>query len=336
MSDAVDARQELDLRLGAAFTRLQTIMLQRKFGWISSAKLLISYGPCQIPTLGFIVQRYLDRINFVPEEFWAISVKITKGSLHADFRWNRKRLFDLLSCLILYEICLESPEARIIRSDRKPIKKYKPGPLNTVSLQKLASKKLRMTSEKVMQLAERLYQNGFLSYPRTETEIYHPTTEFRSLIKEQTNSHQWGNYASGLLGPDAFSPPRNGSKNDNSHPPIHPTKFAASLQPDEKRLYELIVRHFLAQCSQDAEGFETIVEIDIAGELFHCKGLAVSQKNWLEVYPYDKWVDKSLPTFELNEKITPDEILMLDSKTEAPELLTEAELIGLMDKHGIG
>ena len=73
----------------------------------------------------------------------------------------------------------------------------KPTPLNTVELQKMASNKLKMGSERVMQVAEELYQRGFLSYPRTETEVYQPGTELRQFVSEQTASAQWGAYAQG-------------------------------------------------------------------------------------------------------------------------------------------
>ncbi len=60
--------------------------------------------------------------------------------------------------------------------------------------------------------------------------------------------------------------PRKGKKSDQAHPPIHPTKAGANLQGDEARVYELIVRHFLACVSDDAVGKETTVDIDINGE----------------------------------------------------------------------
>lgn len=63
-------------------------------------------------------------------------------------------------------------------------------------------------------------------------------------------------------------------------------------QGDEQRLYELIVRHFLACCSQDAQGQETTVEIDIAQERFVAQGLMILARNYLDVYPYDRWSDK--------------------------------------------
>lgn len=64
------------------------------------------------------------------------------------------------------------------------------------------------------------------------------------------------------------------------------------LQGDDRRLYEFIVRHFLACCSQDAQGQETTVEIDIAQERFVAHGLIILARNYLDVYPYDHWSDK--------------------------------------------
>lgn len=63
-------------------------------------------------------------------------------------------------------------------------------------------------------------------------------------------------------GPNPFQ----GNKSDQAHPPIHPLKYAPGLQGNEKRIYEFVVRHFLACLSKHAEGLETIVDIDIAEE----------------------------------------------------------------------
>lgn len=192
-----------------------------------------------------------------------------------------------------------------------------------------------MSSDLVMKLAEKIYQAGYISYPRTETDTFPPGTDFQSLIAMHTQHPSWGEYAQ-MLQDGGFVPPKKGNHNDNSHPPIHPTKFTTSLTGKEKELYEFIVRHFLACCSQDAIGKQTIVTIDIAGEIFTCKGLVIEELNWLKVYPYEKWSDKSLPNFQLDETFIPTSLLMTNSFTTPPSLLTEADLIALMDQNGIG
>ena len=70
----------------------------------------------------------------------------------------------------------------------------------------------------------------------------------------------------------AFEVPRNGKKNDKAHPPIHPTSHVNNLAGDDKRVYDLVVRRFLACCSKNAQGTETKVEIEIAGESFSATG----------------------------------------------------------------
>lgn len=74
LSDAVDVRTELDLRTGAAITRFQTMRLQRLFPEKIADK-LISYGSCQIPTLGFVAERYKEIEAFVSEPFWKLKGK---------------------------------------------------------------------------------------------------------------------------------------------------------------------------------------------------------------------------------------------------------------------
>lgn len=67
-ANAVDARQEIDLRIGVAYTRFQTMRLKNKFSGLSES--VISYGPCQFPTLGFVVDRFWRIQKFKPEDFW--------------------------------------------------------------------------------------------------------------------------------------------------------------------------------------------------------------------------------------------------------------------------
>jgi len=125
MRDAVDARMEVDLRLGAAFTRFQTLRYQKRYEEV--AHTLLSYGPCQFPTLGFIVDRYNKVEAFESDDFWGLALThdvldphggVRAGGGHAGgaggaecqmavpFSWSRHRVFDRLGCLLLLERCL--------------------------------------------------------------------------------------------------------------------------------------------------------------------------------------------------------------------------------------
>lgn len=196
-----------------------------------------------------------------------------------------------------------------------------------------------MSSHEAMHHAEKLYQAGLISYPRTETDQFPDGFDFHALIQQQYFSNDWGDYARSLLERDGFQRPKAGKNNDQSHPPIHPTKYASpnDLNPMEQRLYEFVVRHFLACCSKDGKGMETIVHFENrpSGETFHTSGLIITEYNFLDVYPYLKWSDVDLPLFVEGETL-PASVDISQGATSPPPLLTEADLIKLMDQHGIG
>ena len=344
-SAAIDARQELDLRIGSVYTRLQTLELQKK---VNLDTRVVSYGPCQFPTLRFVVERFWEVEAFVPEPFWGITARYRDKATgeEASFSWNRGRLFDRLACTVLYEQCVRAPTARVVTLSAKEKRKYRPFPLTTVVMQKLAAKKLHISAENTMKIAEHLYQSGYISYPRTETDQFPQDFDYNATIALQANDPRWGGYARNLVAPasTAFEHPKAGSHSDNAHPPIYPCKplggsgggGSAGLAGNDLKLYEFVTRHFLACCSKDAVGDETHVEIEIAGERFHTNGLAIRARNYLDVYPYDKWSSKSVPLFREGDTFVPAEILMTEGTTTPPSLLSEHELISLMDKNGIG
>ncbi|BFZ03791.1 hypothetical protein BsWGS_06828 [Bradybaena similaris] len=330
---AVDVRQELDLRIGASFTRFQTVRLQKIFPE-ALAEQLVSYGSCQFPTLGFVVERYKQVQQFIPEPFWKLRVTHQHDDVKAEFSWMRNRLFNFLACQVLYDQCVENPLATVVDVKSKSKSKWRPAALDTVELEKLSSRKLKINAKETMKIAEKLYTQGFISYPRTETNMFPKDMDLVSLVEEQTRDPDWGGFAQNVLnnGPN----PRNGTKTDQAHPPIHPLKYTDNLQGNERKVYEFIVRHFLACVSQDAQGHETVVEIDIAEEKFSAQGLMILARNYLEVYPYEKWNAKEIPLYRQGDQFEPNSVEIIAGETSAPPLLTEADLIALMEKHGIG
>ncbi|EEH09080.1 DNA topoisomerase III [Histoplasma capsulatum G186AR] len=335
-ANAVAARIELDLRIGAAFTRLQTLQLKSLGGVLEDR--VISYGSCQFPTLGFVVDRYFRVKNFKPEKFWTIKVSHVRDGKTVNFLWRRVHLYDRAAVVILFERCLTSKTAKVTKVHKKPTRKWRPLPLTTVDLQMMGSRYLRMDSQKVMKIAETLYTKGFISYPRTETDQFDKGIDLKKLIEKQIPSENWGQYAQRLIN-GSFTQPRAGHHNDKAHPPIHPVIFAAPtvLSNDERLVYEFVTRRFLACCSEDAKGESTEVEIKYGDEIFHTHGLLVLERNYLDVYVYDKWESsQEIPPFTLGEVFEPTEAKIMDGKTVAPGYLTEPELIGLMDANGIG
>ncbi|CAA7404068.1 unnamed protein product [Spirodela intermedia] len=344
LADAVDARQEIDLRIGASFTRFQTMLLKDAFvlDFLDEDRnLVLSYGPCQFPTLGFIVERYWEIQSHEPEEFWTINCSHMSDNGTAAFNWMRGRLFDYTCSVIIYEMCVEQPIATVKNVKQQQKLKYPPFPLSTVELQKRASRYFRISSERTMKVAEELYQAGFISYPRTETDSFSVNTDLHAIVQEQVAHREWGAYAQRLLDPEArlWRNPQNGGHDDKAHPPIHPTKFSSgesNWSEDHKRLYGFVVRHFLACVSQPAVGAETSVEIDIAGEQFSASGRAIISKNYLEVYHFETWGGSIIPTYDIGQQFLPTTLTLDSGVTRPPPLLSESDLLSCMDKEGIG
>lgn len=295
-------------------------------------------GSCQFPTLGFVVDRYFRVKNFVPEAFWGIKVMHERDGIKVNFNWSRHRLFDRMAVVIFYERCLAARTAKVTRVQEKPTKKWKPLPLTTVEFQKMATKFLGLTGQQAMTVAEKLYNKGFISYPRTETDRFDKGMDLRALVRKQTQDNRWGQFAQSLV-EGGFQQPRQGKHDDKAHPPIHPITYAAPtvLDDNERRVYELITRRFLACCSEDAKGVATDVEILYGDETFNAHGVIVLERNYLDVYPYENWTGTAeLPRFTIGERFEPSEAMITEGKTTAPGYLTEADLIALMDANGIG
>ena len=351
LSQAVDVRQKIDLLTGYSFTVFQAEYfgnILKKFftSYINQEKanMVLSYGLCQFPTLNFVVSRCDEIINFKCYPFYYIELIISKFEndqfLDVVFDWEYERLYDMSPVIVFNSIIEEEGKGVVTSVKRKATSRYRPVPLNTVNFQKLVSSKLKITSEEAMKIAEDLYRKGFISYPRTETQIFSKNENLRRLVEEQTKSSQWGEFALKLLNGsnERYKGPRNGKQDDKSHPPIHPVKHVNPSELDNKsfRIYEFICKYFLACVSCDAKADETNVEFTIGNQVFHTKGVIITDAGYLEVYNFDKWNSKYLPEFKEGEVIVPKSSLIKEGQTSPPNFLTEKELITLMDKNGIG
>ncbi|KAJ2769003.1 DNA topoisomerase 3-alpha, partial [Coemansia nantahalensis] len=331
---AVQARTELDLRIGSALTRFQTLRLRSRFAAVQDK--LVSYGPCQFPTLGFVVDQFRRVEGFVPEAFWYIFLEHEKNDGRATFLWRRQRLFDQEACFALYLKCMQAPTARVRSARSRPQEKWRPLPLTTVELQKCCARFLRLAPDQIMSIAEGLYNQGFVSYPRTETDQFDRNMDLQGIVTKLTQYQPFADYAQRLASNNEFRWPRQGRNNDKAHPPIHPVAPANNLTGDPKRVYEFITRRFLACCSDNAKGQATEVEVEIAGELFHTKGLAIVARNYLDIYPYDRWSESTVPVYMQGDAFEPTTLEMRSGTTTAPKLLTDADLVDAMEKNGIG
>ena len=373
---SVDARQELDLKVGVAFSRFQTRYFQGRYGDLDSA--VLSYGPCQTPTLGFCVQRHIEIETFKPEPYWTLDLGVLKRGRMCRALWKTGRSFNKQKVLNLVQKCRDSPNcsAEVLSTVTKEKKQGRPTPFNTVAMLKAASKALGIGPHAAMQCAERLYLSGYLSYPRTESTAYPKSFDIKAALEEQASDAKWGNYVRGLLtGKDGVNKARGGI-DMGDHPPITPCRSASGeLSGDMARLFDLVTRHFIASVSQDASWRSTniLLKVDALeqqGEgkgIFTIAGKELIDPGWLAIVMHRQYGDKmdgdevedeeekALPEFTQGELIPfffsdkasgnvqvtlgGNSYASLDMKermTTPPPYLSESELIGKMEANGIG
>jgi DNA topoisomerase-3 len=352
---SVDARQELDLKVGVAFSRFQTRYFQGKYGNLDSA--VISYGPCQTPTLGFCVQRHDEIQSFISEPFWYLDLQVEVKGKRAPLKWDQGRLFDHGIVESLASVVSSNNELLCVDVKTSEVRRMRPQPLNTVELLKLASKHLGIGPHAAMRSAEHLYLSGLISYPRTESTAYPKSFDIREVLNTQKNHPEWGDYAKTLL-QSGHSVPRQGH-DAGDHPPITPVGISADLSGDNQRIYDLVSRHFLATISSDAIYAQTKAKFrSLSGfESFRITSRREVNPGFLAVYHQssvskeenaivgdddgdddDEFVDSQnvAVEFEKGKTYKIHHLKVGQGNTTAPGYLTEAELIGMMEKHGIG
>ena len=341
---SVDARQEIDLKLGVAFTRYQTRFFQGKYGDLDSS--CISYGPCIIPTLWFCVNRHHEIQAFQPETFYGLEVAFNcpDGST-VYLGWERQRLFDQRAVHCFKELILGGDESVrpfgvVVDVTETEERRTRPRALDTVSMLKLCSQQLGIGPQHAMHVAERLYLQGYITYPRTETSKYPSAFDLRSTVASQRDSPYWGKIANEILN-DGVGKPRSDGKDVGDHPPITPVRLAheGDMDHDSWRVYELVARHFLATVSRDCKFYRTkiTVEMDTCGERFSLTGRRLIDAGFTRVSRGSEGTeDVEIPKLKKGEKLPLESVSVTTGKTSPPNYLSESDLLSLMEKNSIG
>ena len=331
----------LDLRIGCAFTRFQTKFFHEKYGDLDSS--LISFGPCQTPTLAFCVERHDKIQGFEPVPYWVVTPTVQSCSNAASpsfsLSWDREREFEFKQAQAYFNKVKGVPKAKVSNVARKEKKRPQPNALNTVELLRVCSSSLSIGPHQTMQIAERLYTQGYISYPRTETTTFSDNFDVKETLRMLQNSREWGKQAYEVL---ERGPVRNrGGKDCGDHPPIHPTRNAEPHEfgdRDAWRIFEYVCRHFVATFSGDLKYEQTTVTFKIGDEKFSKVGSTPLDPGFTAVMP---WLaippeDRIPPNIRVDDEFFVQDVKLNEKKTSPPDYLSEADLISLMEKHGIG
>lgn len=342
-ASSVDARMEIDLRLGIAFSRFQTQYFRQNLG--SRMRDLIktvTYGPCQMPTLWFCVHRHCQIQAFVPKSFWRLRVNLSidgkefRAEAACGEMWSKHE-----AELLLRKVCADE-YAKVSAIDQRRVTQQRPQPLNTVTMLQMASKVAALSPGDAMHHAEQLYLKGFLSYPRTETARYPQEFDAGAAIEMfQAPESPWAKLARRLSA--ARTAPRVDGADHGDHPPIIPIQLATEAQCKEAgawSLYQLVCLHFLATFSPDCIIMETEVKFALGGAPLTAKSSrrTPGEFTWCDVLDSDspEPCQAELEHLQVGSKCLAGDPEILEQATQPPLHLNESDLLGLMEKHAIG
>ena len=327
LAAAGEARQDIDLIWGATLTR-----------WVSRAtkrygSAFLSVGRVQSPTLVLIAERERERRAFVPEPYWEIEANLKNGEAFTA-RHARGRFREEDAARTAYEKLTES--ATITEVKEKSATRPAPIPFNTTGFLAAAAG-IGISPSRAARLAEDLYTDGYISYPRTDNTVYPSSVDLREVLGQLRRAEEVGPYVEKLLERGKLSPTR-GKKETTDHPPIYPTGRASkgALRDDQWKIYQLVVRRFLATLSAPAKTLRTTVRLESGGEPLISGGTVVTQEGWLAVYPYGRRPDEEMPSLSEGQEVKVEAKDLLAKETQPPGRYGQGRLIRLMEDLGLG
>ena len=327
LAAAGESRQHVDLMWGASLTRFISIAARR------GGSNILSVGRVQSPTLAMIVDREKEIESFEPRPYWTLSLETHKGGHYFEVRHTHGRFWDKEEAEGARDRSKEPLKATEVRTGEKTSKP--PSPLDTTSFI-VAAARLGFSAANAMRIAEDLYMNGHISYPRTDNTVYPASLDLSGVLS--------------MLGASAFAAeaawvrdhlrdrPTRGKKSSTDHPPIHPTGAVkrGALADDQWKIYELVVRRFLATLSPDAKWKTLKYLFEAGGEPYTATGQRLVEEGYRHVYPYTDAKEYFLPDIAAGEHLPIHEVLLEEKETQPPARYSQSKLIQRMEELGLG
>lgn len=293
----------------------------------------LSAGRVQSPALRILMEREREIRAFVPEKFWVIS---------ADLRSDKGASFTV--------VCGDEPrdekEAQrilaaakkgsweVIGVDESEQNRSPRAPFTTSTLQQAASTRLGFSPSRTMRAAQKLYEQGFITYMRTDSTNL--AKEAQAAIVDAIESEFGKDYAQ----PRAYKTKSKSAQ--EAHEAIRPTdprKRSAGTMDDQKKLYQLIRARAIASQMTDAKMLRTKITANVSGATmpdFTANGSRVVYDGWLKADPDARGEDVELPAVARGESLTLVEAHADGKETQPPGRYSEAGLVKELEKRGIG
>ncbi|HYP52978.1 MAG TPA: DNA topoisomerase, partial [Pyrinomonadaceae bacterium] len=288
LRDSAHARQRADWLVGINATRAQTVRARR-----AGHQGVFSLGRVQTPTLALIVERDKEIAEFVPKDYFEVVATFRAPGGEYRGRWFGREgsRFDKREDAEAVVQKVQGKSGAVQSVEKKAAREKPPLLHDLTSLQRAANVRYAFTAAKTLELAQSLYEKKFVTYPRTSSR--HLSKAVAEEIEAHVRAASVGPYVPFIEKILASGKPKLtgrhvDDKKVTDHHAVIPTKQkidAAALSPDEKRVYDLVARRFLAAFFPDAEIERTTVLTEAEGERFITRGTVVLKAGWREVEP---------------------------------------------------
>jgi DNA topoisomerase-1 len=325
-------RHEVDWLYGINLSRALTVAAKNSSGQYAT----LSTGRVQGPTLKFLEDREKTIKCFVPTPYWSITAKINiNGTAYqADYE---KILESKQEATIVVDAC-KTKEGQIETIAVKEFEQNPPLPFDLGSLQSEAYRIFRYTPMRTSNIAQHLYLDALISYPRTSSQKLPPAIGYETILRKLGKVPAYAKQVAELLSKPALKP-NEGEKADSAHPAIYPTGNLSEkpLGTAERNIFDLIVCRFMAVFGEPAVRQSVKVTLGINGNHFQLNGIRTLSEGWLRFYePYVQLKDVTLPPLTEGQKIAVKGVVLKDNFTKPPARYNPRSLLLKMEKEEIG
>ena len=330
MADAGLTRHILDWFWGINLSRALTLAVRRSRGYVT-----LSIGRVQGPTLKILATREIKIKAFKPEPYWQIEmISLTDEKRLSAFHFE-DRIWEKEKADSIKNKCGEIAVVEKIK--RRKYEQKPPVPFDLTTLQTEAYKHLSIDPRRTLELAQELYTNAYISYPRTSSQQLPKGIDYAKIIRNLGLIKEYKESSDILLSRKKLKP-HNGRKKDPAHPAIHPTgEIPKGLSEHAWKVYDLIARRFLATFGDPAFRETIEIELNNNSEIFIAKGTRTVEKGWHSLYgKYAKFEEQELHEVKKGEKLKVEDIIIHEKETKPPKRYTPASIIREMEKRNIG
>lgn len=331
--EAGRTRHEVDWLYGVNLSRALTIAAKDWSGKYAT----LSTGRVQGPTLRFLVAREKAIRCFVPTPYWSIKAEVEINGLVFEAEYEKKIIETKKEANAILDAC-KGKNGEIEKIDYKKFQQMPPTPFDLGALQSEAYSLFGYTPMRTSNIAQRLYLDALISYPRTSSQKLPPSINYEAILRSLNRVSEYKKLTAELLSKKELKP-REGKKEDPAHPAIYPTGNLPerTLEASERNIWDLVIRRFMAVFDEPAIRQSVKVYINVNGHRFYLRGRQTLKEGWLRFYePYIRSEEVILPPIKEGQTINIKKIILEDKFTKPPPRYNPGSLLKRMEEAEIG